>query len=277
MRSFSNTYIFVFSAILVTTVAALLAFVAIQLKPIQTRNIEAEKMQNILTSVGIESTTKDIEEKFAKYIIESYVINPQSKIVEGEKAFNVDLKKELVKIEKANNLKGNLVEKRQSPFKKFIAGFVSSDNINISEVKNKISAIDAERMLPVYVCQHSDGNIYYIFPLQGKGLWGPIWGYISLEADMNTIYGAVFDHKSETPGLGAEIKESWFGNTFKGKKLFTEDYSFKSIEVIKPGSTATTDYNVDAISGGTITSKGLEAMLLNNLEGYVTFMENKRN
>jgi Na+-transporting NADH:ubiquinone oxidoreductase subunit C len=277
MKSFSNTYIFSFSAIMVIVVAAVLAFVALQLKPIQTRNMEAEKMQNILASVSIESTSKNVEEVYNQYITESYVISSDGVVVEGVSAFTVDLKKELAKIEKINSQKGLLVEKRTSPFKNFLNGIFGEKEIDNSNIQNEIAQLESDRLLPVYVCMHSDGNTYYIFPLQGKGLWGPIWGYVSLEANMNTIFGAVFDHKSETPGLGAEINQDWFGGAFKGKKLFAEDNSFKSIEVIKPGSATVSDHNVDAISGGTITSKGVEEMLLSNLEGYVTFMENKRN
>jgi len=262
---------------MVTLVAAILAFVSIQLKPVQTKNIEAEKMQNILTSVGIDSDNKNIEETFNKFITESYVIKPNGETINGASAFDVDLKKELAKIEEIKSLKSKLAEKRISPFMKFISKFSSSKEVDKNEIEKKISEVEDLRLLPIYVCQHTDGNTYYVFPLQGKGLWGPIWGYISFESDMNTVYGAVFDHKSETPGLGAEIKEGWFGALFKGKRIFAENNSFNSIKVIKSGSTATTSYNVDAISGGTITSKGVEAMLFNNLEGYVTFMENKRN
>lgn len=277
MRSFSNTYIYTFSIILVTVVAALLATVALVLKPIQLKNVEAEKMGNILTSVGIQSDSKTVVDTYSKFITESFVITPDGNTVEGVSAFDVDLKKELAKIEAINSKKGLLVEKRISPFKAFISGSSGGNKIDKSAIENEVSELEDERMLPVYVCLHEDGNTYYIFPLQGKGLWGPVWGYVSLEADMNTIFGAVFDHKSETPGLGAEIKEDWFGGSFIGKKIFEEGNIFKSIEVIKPGSTAVTEHNVDAISGGTITSKGVEAMLLNNLEGYVKFMEIKRN
>jgi Na+-transporting NADH:ubiquinone oxidoreductase subunit C len=262
---------------MVTLVAALLAFVSLQLKPIQNKNIEAEKMQNILSSVGIDSDSKSVETTFNKFIIESYIINPSGEIVEDANAFDADLKEELAKIDNINSLKAQLKEKRVSPFKAFISKFKSSKQVNPEKITVQISNEEKNRMLPVYVCQHKDGNTYYIFPLQGKGLWGSIWGYVSFESDMNTIFGAVFDHKSETPGLGAEIKEDWFGESFKGKKVFEGNNTFRSVEVIKSGSAPTTEYTVDAISGGTITSKGVEAMLYNNLEGYATFMENKRN
>ncbi len=258
---------------MVTIVAALLAFVALQLKPIQTKNIEIEKMQNILASVGIQSEKGNIESDFEKYITEKYVINQQGEKIEGVAAFDVDLKKELTKIESINTQKGLLVEKRVSPFKKMMGG---AKEVDKSSIEQNVKTLTDNRQLPVYVCNHPNGNTYYIFPLQGKGLWGPIWGYISVEDDMNTVYGAVYDHKGETPGLGAEIKTDWFGNSFKGKKLFSDDNTFQSIAVIKSGSAPKSNYNVDAISGGTITSKGVEKMLLNNLSGYVTFMENKR-
>ena len=107
--------------------------------------------------------------------------------------------------------------------------------------------------------------------LHGAGLWGPLWGYLSVDSDKNTVYGADFSHQGETPGLGAEIAKPAFSNEFKGKKLFM-DGTFKSIAVVKPGkSVAGQDY-VDGISGGTITSQGVQAMLFNSLNGYVKFL-----
>jgi Na+-transporting NADH:ubiquinone oxidoreductase subunit C len=138
-----------------------------------------------------------------------------------------------------------------------------------------VGKVNSNRQLPVFICE-KEGNTYYIVPLRGKGLWGPIWGYISFENDLNTVYGAVFDHKSETPGLGAEIKESWFQENFRGKKIF-KDGEFESIEVAKGGADDTDQYAVDAISGGTITSKGLESMIHDCLKSYSTYFETLRN
>ena len=96
-------------------------------------------------------------------------------------------------------------------------------------------------------------------------------GYISVDSDKNTIYGADFSHQGETPGLGAEISKPAFSNEFKGKKIFMSG-EFKSVAVVKPGkSVAGQDY-VDGISGGTITSKGVDEMLFNSLSGYVKFL-----
>jgi len=131
----------------------------------------------------------------------------------------------------------------------------------------------AERKLPVYECTLEDGDIKYILPMYGNGLWGPIWGYISVDADGETVYGAYFAHQGETPGLGAEIEQPYFRERFEGKRLMI-DGSFAPIAIVKPGMPAPegADY-VDGISGGTITSKGVGAMLDNSLAPYATFLK----
>jgi len=131
-----------------------------------------------------------------------------------------------------------------------------------------------EQLLPVFECQ-IDGNVKYIFPLRGAGLWGPIWGYVSLEDDMSTIYGASFDHQGETPGLGAEIATSNFQDQFKGKEIY-DSGKLVSIIVAKSNETAPAEHRVDGISGGTITSKGLEKMLLDDLNAYNAFLNQKK-
>jgi Na+-transporting NADH:ubiquinone oxidoreductase subunit C len=124
-----------------------------------------------------------------------------------------------------------------------------------------------EQYLPVFRAVPDDGEQLIILPAEGKGLWGPIWGYISLKSDMNTIYGVNFDHKGETPGLGAEINTTPYESMFTGKKLY-QDGTFVSVQVHKGGADPADSHGVDAISGGTITSKGLEKMLLDCLEKY---------
>ena len=104
------------------------------------------------------------------------------------------------------------------------------------ELKNELSKPAAERMLPIYVGTLDDKTNAYVMPLRGKGLWGPIWGYISLQPDFNTIYGAVFDHQGETPGLGAEISTEWFQEPFFGKTIFKDSTEFVSIKVLKGGA-----------------------------------------
>lgn len=126
--------------------------------------------------------------------------------------------------------------------------------------------------LPVYEAV-VEGSVKYIIPMQGTGLWGPIWGYLSVEADGSTIYGAEFGHQGETPGLGAEIVTPSFRGQFVGKELIKEG-TFRSVAVVKSGQTAAGRDYVDGISGGTITSKGVDAMLLNSVGKYGNFLMN---
>lgn len=130
-----------------------------------------------------------------------------------------------------------------------------------------------ERRLPVYVCQIAENDVKYILPVYGAGLWGPIWGYMAINSDGKTVYGAYFALQGETPGLGAEIEKPEFSDQFDGKLLF-KDNTFKPIAVVKTGQKPLNgeDY-VDAISGGTITSKGVQSMLENCLSGYSSFLQ----
>lgn len=142
-------------------------------------------------------------------------------------------------------------------------------NVNI-EKQYKLPA--DLRELPVFVAE-VDGATKYILPIYGAGLWGPIWGYISLNADKSTIYGTFFDHQGETPGLGAEITTPAFNKQFQGKHIFSGDRLIGIL--IKKGGNATGSNEVDAISGGTITSKGVESMISNYLTYYEPFLKQK--
>tara|TARA_B100000902_G_C27178130_1_gene847445 strand:- start:378 stop:1154 length:777 start_codon:yes stop_codon:yes gene_type:complete len=228
----SNYYTFGFATIMVFFVAALLSYAAIELKPFQDTNIELEKQQNILSSVGVNVERELAEEAYSQSIKEELVLNYKGEEVDGN-AFEIDLSKEL----KKDQLK---------------------------------------QLLPLFT-SNIDGEKQYIIPLRGKGLWGPIWGFIALEEDLNTVYGAVFDHKSETPGLGAEINQyDIFQKQFEGKKIF-EGEEFKSIKVVKGGA-PDNDYNaVDGISGGTITSDGVTDMLLERFNMYLPYIKKVRN
>jgi Na+-transporting NADH:ubiquinone oxidoreductase subunit C len=196
-----------------------------------------------------------------------------------------------IEIEKKQNILASLnikatVEDAQVLYNKYIT---SSFVVNIKgekvegvdafgvDIKAEQEKPKAERNLPVYVCSLDNGRNAFVVPMRGKGLWGPIWGYVSFEKDLNTIYGANFDHQGETPGLGAEIKESWFQKPFIGKQIFEDSSRFVSVKVIKGGAHPGNLHEVDAVSGGTITSKGLEAMLDSNLVLYKQyFLKNSK-
>ena len=139
------------------------------------------------------------------------------------------------------------------------------------DMAKAIKLSNMEREAPLYVA-NKDGETFYIVPMRGKGLWGPVWGFVALESDGNTVIGATFDHKSETPGLGAEIATPMFTDQFPGKKI-SDAGEFKSISVVKAG-TSSGDYAVDGISGGTITSNGVNDMMVDCLAPYAEYFKN---
>jgi len=138
------------------------------------------------------------------------------------------------------------------------------------DIVREIARDPAERELPVYVSE-VDGATKYIIPLRGSGLWGPIWGYVALNDDKNTVYGTFFSHQGETPGLGAEIATEQFQAPFAGKHIM-QNGQLVSIAVVKPGKSVQGQDYVDGISGGTITSVAVENMLKDCLQMYNAFL-----
>ncbi len=129
--------------------------------------------------------------------------------------------------------------------------------------------------LPLYESR-AGGRHLYIIPVSGSGLWGPVWGYVAVQGDWDTIAGVVFDHKGETPGLGAEITTPKFTGQFTGKRLF-EGSELVGITVLKgAGASRGNDHAVDAISGGTITSRAVENMIRATLAEYKSYIEKQR-
>lgn len=154
------------------------------------------------------------------------------------------------------NMRGDQVNTKQDPF-----------DVDMAAQWKKP---ESQRALPVFVCSTARG-VKYIIPVYGAGLWGPIWGYIAFDSDGNTIYGAYFAHQGETPGLGAEIEKPAFRDQFEGKTVF-DDGQFQSVKVVKAGQEPAEGAWVHAISGGTITSQGVQKMLLNSLQPYTQFL-----
>lgn len=157
------------------------------------------------------------------------------------------------------NSKGEIVDTPEEAF-----------NVNVAQ---QVKLPDDQRELPVYECQTSDG-LKYILPVYGAGLWGPIWGYVAFNSDGDTIYGAYFAHEGETPGLGAEIEKPAFSDQFEGKKILNNEGVFTPIAIVKAGQNPAGVEYVNAVSGGTITSQGVQKMLANSLAPYATFLKN---
>lgn len=132
--------------------------------------------------------------------------------------------------------------------------------------------VKTNKRFHVFVAE-KDGDTKYVFPVYGTGLWGAIWGYVALNSDKNTVYGVYFSHASETPGLGAEIATEHFQTLFSGKKAV--DNGQIVLGVVKNGKVENPECQVDGISGGTITSDGVNLMLKNCLSNYKIFLTKK--
>lgn len=232
----SNVYTIAYIIVAVIVVGAALAFTAMSLRDKQQANADADKMKQILRSVRVEVPQADLAATFDSMITSQLIVNSKGQVV-------------------ATAAKGD-------------ASVFSTD----IAAQSKLPA--DERRLPVFMCRLDDGAVKYILPVYGAGLWGPIWGYVAIDADGSEIYGAYFSHASETPGLGAEIEKPFFQERFEGKQI-VKDGRFIPVEIVKAGQRPAdpdADY-VDGISGGTITSKGVGAMLDNCLRPYAAYLE----
>ena len=242
-RTDSNGYTMMFAVIMVFVVGSLLAFLASSLKPAIKENERIEKQQNILYAMGVNEN----DASNANFV---------STTVAGAE-FKKYIKKQLV-------LEGNKISESQ-------------DAYLIDVKKQQANAKDGKvRKLPLFVGE-KEGKTFYVAPIRGKGLWDAIWGYVSMDENM-VVQGAYFDHKGETPGLGANIKQRYFMDDFIGEHLMTEDGVFKGITVKKGNNDAVnedkTDYEVDAIAGATITGDGVSAMIKKDLSLYVPYFKN---
>jgi Na+-transporting NADH:ubiquinone oxidoreductase subunit C len=144
------------------------------------------------------------------------------------------------------------------------------------DLKSELSKKIENQRLPLYIAEQ-EGKTFYIVPLRGAGLWDAIWGYVALESDMNTIKGAVFDHKGETPGLGAEITQKWFQDRFIGEKISDASGEIVGVAVAKGNVDPSKDDNkVDAISGATITGNGVTDMIKERLSHYKSYFVSQK-
>jgi Na+-transporting NADH:ubiquinone oxidoreductase subunit C len=244
-RTEKNSYTVIFAIIMVIIVGALLAFTASALKERIAENKRIEKQQNILYAMGVNEN-------------------------EGNKA--------------------NFISKDKvgESFKKYITNQIviqegnesQDENAYLIDIKKEQESAKSgnARRLPLFIGE-KEGKKFYIAPIRGKGLWDAIWAYVAMDEDM-VVQGAYFDHKGETPGLGANIKERFFMDDFIGEHLMSNG-TFKGITVSKsngdPKNEDKTDNEVDAIAGSTITGDGVTAMIRNELKLYVPYFKNLKN
>jgi Na+-transporting NADH:ubiquinone oxidoreductase subunit C len=242
-RTDKNSYTIIFAIGMVLVVGALLAYLASALKPTITENERLEKQQNILYAMGINNN----EGNSAEFVSTD----------EAPKLFDQYIKQQL-------EVQGGVAKENDQAYL-------------IDVKKEQTKAKNGEtRRLPLFVGE-KDGKKFYIAPIRGKGLWDAIWGYVAMDENM-VVQGAYFDHKGETPGLGANIKQRFFMDDFYGEHLLSEAGVFKGITVAKgnadPKNEDKTDNEVDAIAGATITGDGVTAMIKKDLKLYLPYFEN---
>lgn len=226
MNTNSNVYTIIYTTIVVVVVAAVLAVAAMAFKPMQTANIKAETLSQMMVAAGL-GTMDEFQEigndnvlvRYSENISEAFTVD-----LDGNKVS--DLKTDKDNIELVDNFKPQDVA-----------------------IKNH-----GEATLPVY--RFKSGAT--VIPIYGAGLWGPVWGYIALDTDFQTILGVYFDHSGETPGLGSKIKDDpEFQAQFIGKSFDLADAA-NPFDIIKGGAPESNNHAVDAISGSTMTCRGLD-------------------
>ncbi len=244
-RTDKNSYTLLFAIAMTVIVGTLLAFTAQVLKDKIDENRRIEKQQNILYAMGINENTGEND----------VVMIPTDKV--GE-AFNKYIVKQIV-------IQGDKITDNDKAYL-----------IDLKTEQQLAKKADYKRRLPLFIGK-KDGKTYYIVPVRGKGLWDAIWGYIALDKNM-VVQGAFFDHKGETPGLGANMTQRYFIDDFIGEHLLDSSGNFKGITVLKgnndPLNNDKTDNEVDALAGATITGNGISAMLKDELNGYVPYFKN---
>ena len=216
----SNTYIIIYSVVMVVVVAVLLSLAALGLAPRQQANILNEKKTQIVKALGEDPATTNYDD----VIKEAMILNANGEAVEGD----------------------------------------------VFSALNDLKASFAEGKYPIFVATSG-----VVVPLYGAGLWGPIWGYIALDTDMNTVKGIVLDHSGETPGLGAEITTPKHQAMYPGKTVYEGD-ALVGVTLKKGGADKNNPHEVDAITGGTKTSDGVSAMISDCLNYYKPYFDAAR-
>ncbi|MBM1108071.1 Na(+)-translocating NADH-quinone reductase subunit C [Aurantibacter crassamenti] len=239
-----NSYTIIFATIMVVVVGSILAFLASALRPNIQENERFEKQQNILYAMGVNEN----DESSVNFI-------PTDK-VEGE--FHTYIKEQLV-------IEGDKI--------------TENDEAYLIDLKKQLSAKKKGEpfKLPLFIGE-KDSKKFYIIPMYGKGLWDAISGFIALD-DTMTVQGVYFDHKGETPGLGANIKQRYFMDDFTGETIL-KGQNYAGVAVVKgnndPLNNTKDDNEVDALAGATITGNGVSAMIKESVNLYKGYLETIR-
>ena len=257
MDTNKNTYTVIYTIVMVAIVATILALVSMGLKDKQQTNIKVEKQMNILGCAHLAKDAKSVKDRntyvqdeFKKYITEALVVNSDGEVLKSETE-NLDVS-DAFKVSTADQF--DIIRKMEG--------------VQDEAEKEKLAK---EIQLPVFVCQTPEGEKNYILSGYGAGLWGPIWTYIAVKED-GKIAGALFDHASETPGLGGEIVTDKFRSQFTDKAIL-ENGEIIPITVVKGGAANAENNEINAISGATITSTAVQKMISNWMNLYKPFLQ----
>lgn len=243
---FSTSYIIKFTLVMTVIVALVLSMLVSGLKDIHSENESVYNKKGILSAVSTQ-LGKDVNAMGNEEVQKIFKDKIQQKVI---------------------NMKGEVLTPEKI---KSVAGVTDAVDVDWGKESKKP---EKERLLPVFTFKGDDNKEYNILYVRGKGLWDEIWGYIAFEQDWNTIAGQAFDHKGETPGLGAEIKDNklWYSQ-FTGKKILDQGGNYKSVSVVK-GGIKIPDHQVDGISGATITGNGVDEMMKRGLKYYEPYIKN---
>ena len=201
-----------------------------------------------------------------------------------EKNVALDIKKNILKVV---DLRTPLDPKAKDDeilklYEEKIRAIVIDKEGNVVEGKKPNDIAEGEELYPIYQYVEGTEVLAYVFPIVGKGLWSTLYGYLSLEPDVKTVRGITFYEHGETPGLGAEISESWFQDNYKGKSIWDEEKGELKPVVVVKGKVADkksgeeAKYYVDGISGATMTSKGVTEMVDRELKRYEPYFNKVR-
>ena len=237
-----NSYTIIFAVVMVAVVGSLLALMATGLKSKIKENERFEKQQNILYAMGVNRNQDDSSVNFIP-------------TTEVESIFNNTIEGQYV-------LTGGEIKAQEE-------AYLIDLKKEIAKIKNGDKA-----SLPLFVGSN-DNQKYYIIPMYGKGLWDAIWGYMAVDEQM-IIKGVYFDHKAETPGLGANIKLRYFMDDFIGESI-APNGKFGGVSVVKgnndPLNEDKSDAEVDALAGATITGNGVSDMIKESVKLYQPFLQ----
>lgn len=240
----SNGYIILFTAIMTVIVGGLLSLASQGLAPAQKKSIELDTKSSILSSV---MDREQLEKMKPNEVLEMYDKRISSLVVD---------------------INGNIVEKNEKG-----EPIVAEEVSILKNYKKK----PENRLYPVFKymsAENPDKVESYILPLYGSGLWDKIWGYVALNTELTTIVGVSYDHKQETPGLGARIGTPEIQNRYVGKEIYNEQGELVSVTMVKgEGNTGLDSHQVDGMSGATLTGKGVNDMLKNYLNYYQSYFK----